>query len=260
MSKVVYRTPVELLGELGIRAPEEIDVEVVAAHLGATVVYEPLRGCAARLLGYGDRAIITVDQGAPPPRRRFSAAHELGHWMCDRGRVAFACTELVLATSWDGTSPERRANAFATDLLLPAAMFKPRVQKREPSLAACGELARQFETSLTATALRLVELGPRVAVAICTERGQRRWVRRSADLPPGIKVRPVPGRETGAAKHANGEPCEEGPFQIGADEWFDHPVADEYEVLEDACEIAQGVVLTLVWWRDERMLRDLGWP
>lgn len=260
MSKVVYRTPTELLGELGIRAPEEIDVEVVAAHLGATVVYEPLSGCAARLLGYGDRAIITVDQNASRPRRRFSAAHELGHWMRDRGRVAFACTELALETSWDGTNPERGANTFATDLLLPAAMFKSRVQKREPSLAACWELARQFETSLTATALRLVELGPRIAVAVCTEHGRRRWVRRSADLPPGIKVRAVAGPDTGAAMFANGDPCKEGPFQIGADGWFDHPAADEYEVLEDAYEIAPGVLLTLVWWRDERMLRDLGWP
>ena len=58
----------------------------------------------------------------------------------------------------------------------------------------------------------------------------------------------------------NGERCKEGPFQIGAEGWFDHSSAEEYEVLEDAYEIAPGVVLTLVWWRDERMLRDLGWP
>lgn len=260
MSRAVYRTPKQILAELDIRTPEEIDVEVIAAHLNATVVYEPLSGCSARILGRESRAFISVDSRTGRPRQRFSVAHELGHWMRDREKVGFACTDRALATSWDGTNPERAANAFASEMLLPAEMFKPRIQRRDPSLATCQELADQFETSLTATSLRLVELGPRIAVAICTEQGRRRWVRRSADLPPGIKVRAVPGPDTGAALAANGEPCKEGPFQIGADGWFDHPTAADYEVLEDAFEIAHGVVLTLVWWHDERMLRDLGWP
>ena len=33
-------------------------------------------------------------------RQRFSAAHELGHWMYDRGKVAFACSKTVLNSEW----------------------------------------------------------------------------------------------------------------------------------------------------------------
>lgn len=258
MSRVVYRAPADLLVELGIETPDEIDIEAIAEHCNATVVYEPLAGCAARIIGHGDRAIITVDAGSAQARRRFSTAHELGHWMCDRGRIAFACAELTLVTSWGTDNPERRANRFAAELLMPEKMFKQHACKLEPTLANCRALARKFTTSLTATALRLVDLGDKVTVAACTEGGRLRWVWRPEDLPYGLRVRKVPGSATEAAKVARGERCEQGPWEIVADEWFDHPCADEYQVLEDACEITPGVVLSLLWWRDERMLQEIG--
>lgn len=258
MSRAFY-TPEELLYDLGIETPEEIDIEAIAEHCGATVVYEPLAGCAARILGLGNRAIITVASGSLPARRRFSAAHELGHWMCDRGRIGFSCTEQALTTNWGDANPERRANGFAAELLLPKRIFRERSRALEPSLANCRSLAKQFATSLTATALRLVELGPRVAVAVCTEQGQRRWMWRSEDVPPGIELRRIPGADTEAGKAARGGRCEEGPWEVSADEWFIHPRADEYRIYEDAVEIAPGVVLTLLWWRDERMLAEIGW-
>lgn len=64
MSRTVYRAPASLLAELGIEAPDEIDIEAIAEHCDATVVYEPLAGCTARIIGHGDRAIITVDAGS----------------------------------------------------------------------------------------------------------------------------------------------------------------------------------------------------
>jgi hypothetical protein len=178
--------------------------------------------------------------------------------MCDRGRVAFACAELALLTSWGVDNPERRANRFAAELLLPERMFKEHARGLEPTLVNCRALAKKFTTSLTATALRLVDLGDKVAVAVCTEGGQRRWVWRSEDLPYGLRVRAVPGSATETAKAARGERCEEGPWEVVADEWFDHPRADEYWVMEAACEITPGIVLTLLWWRDERMLQEIG--
>lgn len=259
MSVFVRRSPEELLFDLGVEAPGDIDVEAIAEHCGATVVYEPLAGCAARILGLGERAIITVDSSSSPARRRFSVAHELGHWMCDRGRIGFSCTEQILIAGWGGANPEHRANTFAAELILPRKMFKERAKSCEPSLANCRALARAFGTSLTATALRLVDLGPRVAIAVYTERGNVRWTRRSGEVPPGIRVRQVPGSTTEVAKAANGGRCGEGPWEITADEWFVHPRSDEFTIIEDAVEVAPGVVLTLLWWRDERMLREIGW-
>jgi Zn-dependent peptidase ImmA (M78 family) len=80
-----------LLYELGMDEPEEIDVELVAAEFNAFVVYEEQLGCAACLVGYGDRAIISVEKNTSPERQRFSIGHELAHWLFDREKQVFHC-------------------------------------------------------------------------------------------------------------------------------------------------------------------------
>ena len=80
-------TPAErLLQELGITEPNEIELDAIAHHVGACVRYRPLQGCEARIIGTGDRAIITVKSDSHPRRKRFSIAHELGHWYHHRGQ------------------------------------------------------------------------------------------------------------------------------------------------------------------------------
>jgi Zn-dependent peptidase ImmA (M78 family) len=68
-----------LLHDLGITEPKEIDLEAIAFHAGARVRRQPLDGCEARIVGHGDRAIITVNARSSYRRNRFSIAHELGH-------------------------------------------------------------------------------------------------------------------------------------------------------------------------------------
>src|SRR5689334_19860990 len=117
------KSPASLLDELGVMAPSEINIEAIAQYCGATVVYQRLEGCEARILGYGNKAIITVDERVNRGRQRFSAAHELGHWMCDRGSVEFSCSDAALSSGWDRNGPEQRANRYAADLILPVEMF-----------------------------------------------------------------------------------------------------------------------------------------
>jgi len=114
----VYRSPSLLLKELGVSEPREIDIEAIAQYCGATIVYERLEGSEARILGNNDRAIITVNSEAQVGRRRFSAGHELGHWMRDRGKVGFSCTEQVMIGEWASVNTERAANEYAADLLI----------------------------------------------------------------------------------------------------------------------------------------------
>ena len=81
-----YRSPAQILADLGIQEPADIDIEAIAEDCGATIRYQPLSGCAARIMGYKDRAIITIDKDCYRPRQRFSGGHELGHWIRDRRR------------------------------------------------------------------------------------------------------------------------------------------------------------------------------
>lgn len=99
---------------------------------------------------------------------RFSAAHELGHWMLDRGRLAaFVCSEKNFINDWSIDNPERRANRFAAELLLPQFLFQPLAKNKEITLKTVRELCAKFQTSLTATAIRLVEFGSFPAMVVC---------------------------------------------------------------------------------------------
>lgn len=114
-----------LLHDLGITEPSEIDVEVIACAVGAVVRYRRLGVGDARIVGLGDRAIITVDNRASRVRQRFSVAHELGHWHHHRGR-RLICHGA--ADQQDGVAGcEREADGYAADLLMPRFMLEPLV-------------------------------------------------------------------------------------------------------------------------------------
>lgn len=182
-----FRRAEKLLEHLGISRPEEIDVEAIAAFCGAIVRYEVLKSSEARIVGFGDKAIITVNGSSSRGHQRFSVGHELGHWLLDRGRVAFECDTKVMAAEWTGNSRERLANRYAADLLLPTWMFCPRVRSKPITFATVEELASVFEMSLTATAIRLVEHGPLPAMVVCWEAGMGRTKRRKC---PRVSGRP----------------------------------------------------------------------
>lgn len=233
-----------LLEYLGIDEPEEIDIEAVAQACNATVVYEPLEGCEARIVGAHDRAVITVNESAPRARQRFSAAHELGHWVHDRGKVAFACAEGQFVGEWGAANPERRANRFAADLLLPRKMFKRRSRHKPVTFATVRQLAEQFETSLTATAIRLVELGSFPAMIVGHDRGRKRWAMQNHMVPQVLKPRD--------AVVPTGRPAP-GPVEVRADRFIEHPDAVRYRVVEDRMRVG-SLTLSLLWWQDEAQI------
>lgn len=252
-----YRSPQQLLDQLGIMEPEDIDIEVIAYHCAATVLYKPLRGCSARIVGRGERARIVVNAFSSRQRQRFSAGHELGHWMHDRGKVAFSCEDLIFETEWSDHNPEVRANQYASDLLLPTTMFKPLARNRAMTFETVTDLAITFQTSLTATAFRLVEHGSFPAMLVCNAVGKRKWFLRGPDVPEVLWPRDVPGKDTVAHDVLSGSQTEGGSLDVYADQWVTRQGADAYAVHEDSIRISNGLVLSLLWWKNERQLIEI---
>lgn len=250
------QTAEALLEALGISSPSEIDIDAVAQYCGATILYEPLSGCEARILGHKGRAFISVNASAPRPRQRFSAGHELGHWIRDRVRIAFACTDGHFMSGWDALDPERRANRFAADLLLPTFLFRPAARLRPVTFDTVRALAGTFTTSITATAIRLVEEGGLPSMLLCSdETGRRRWFASSPIVPKELWPRQQPGRTSAAQALLRGAAASE-PVDVDADEWIEHPDSGRYVVREHSVRMGGGV-LTLLWWKDESQLTDV---
>jgi Zn-dependent peptidase ImmA (M78 family) len=252
-----YRSPAAILEELGITEPEDLDIEAIAQSCGATIVYERLDGCAARILGNGDQAIITVDDRPHIGRKRFSAAHELGHWMRDRQKIRFSCTDRLMQSSWGTISAEQGANQYAADLLMPKAMFVPAAKNKPLTLETASELCGIFRTSLTATAIQLIRHGSFPGMLIYFLDGKRKWFMRGEDVPDSLWPHEVPHPSTFAAELLKGELDNAGPEGVQADGWLNHPQSRWYEVVEHSVRTSKTGILTMLWWKNEKQLLDL---
>ncbi|MBF0333388.1 MAG: ImmA/IrrE family metallo-endopeptidase [Alphaproteobacteria bacterium] len=250
------RTAQQLLEDLCISAPEDIDMEVIAFHCGVEVQYAPLKGCAAHIIGAGDRAVITVDAAAGEGRKRFSIGHEIGHWMRDRGK-ALSCGRDDLSGPWTRLGREPLANGFAADLLMPPALFAPRAHRRPGTFAAIEELAEEFKVSRAAAAKRFVELGSSDTMLLHFDAdGRRRWFQGSRRVDGNLWPVKVLSPDTDAWDIVRGGAGNGRSVTVEASDWFDHRSARDYEVKEHSVPYMGGV-LTLLWWQKSDMIEDL---
>ena len=251
-------TPAEIvLRQLGITEPQEIDLEAIAWHLGARIRYRPLERCEARILGSGDRAVITVNARSSRRRKRFSIGHELGHWHHHRGHMLFCQKEDIGRAAFRGLSPERVADRFASDLLMPDYLFRP-IARRFPrfDFGAVEKIADNFDTSRTATAIRLVEAKYFVGCVVCHGPQGRKWFTLSPEVPDRWFPRQDLSSESFAFNILFGSAEEDRfPRKVGANAWFDRWEAERYEVHEQTIRVGDAEILTLVRIDDPAMLQ-----
>ena len=245
-----------LLQELGITEPDEIDLEAIAYHVNARVRFRPLDGCEARIIGHGDEAIITVNANSAYRRKRFSIAHELGHWHHHRGKC-LAC-RLEEYRPRDALSPERAADGYAADLLMPHYLFKPLArQQGKLTFKAVNALADIFRTSRPATAIRLVESDHSPALLVCHGPKGRKWFTRAPSVPQKWFPQEFLHAESFAfGVQFGGNQDDSIPWKIGADAWFDRRDADRFEVQEQTMRSGPDETLTLILINDSTMLEE----
>lgn len=244
-----------LIAELGITAPDEIDVDAIAYDAGVEVVYDLLDGCEATLVGYKDQATATIRPNSIRGRERFSIAHELGHWKLHRGR-SFRCRvddpDQNLQPSRD---IEKQADTFASHLLMPSALFNPAVgAAKRPGFAELDEIARAFDTSRLATAIRLANINTLPVILACYGKSGRRWHIAAADVPKRWWL-----RETVEVESFTYDLLHEGKAcsRLGkqsADVWFTNDDAGEYEVLEQCVQSTGDTALVLIYLATEDMM------
>jgi hypothetical protein len=256
---VTILSPAErVLQELGITDPREIDLEAIAWHLGVRIKLAELDGCEARIIGCHGRAIIRVDSRSRPRRRRFSIAHELGHWRHHRGRMLVCRAEDIGSHNQATPEIERVADGYAADLLLPRYLFVPLARRyTKLNFRIVRELADLFDTSLTATAIRLVESRHSPAMLVCHGLQGRKWFTPSPDVPPRWFPRYDLDPESFAFDLLFGDGHEQAhPRLIGADAWFDRHEAGRYELQEHSVRTADDAILSLLLFSEDEMLEE----
>lgn len=140
--------------ELGLgRAPIRDLPALVERHFGLGSVTWPVGKSVSGLCAHGaDVALMLVSSSFPVGHQRFTAAHELAHHLVGDPREVIIESDFAVSTP-----PERRANAFAATLLMPADGLREVAGGRPVDDVLLAELMREFGVSYTALLYRLAD-------------------------------------------------------------------------------------------------------
>lgn len=202
----------------------------------------------------GTRGFITVSSTIREPgRRRFAIAHELGHFELHAkpgGGQLSAFRDVKLGRFlYNKVNPEEReADAFASALLMPEEMFSPRCQGFKPDFNKVEELAREFSTTLTATATRYIAFTPHDCVLIFSKEGTRRRFVASEDFPLRVSLSGLEPKSSAATTFETRRSAP-GMKKAPARLWFEGSnVPQNLMVYEESRVLgAYGSMLTIVW-------------
>jgi IrrE N-terminal-like domain len=241
-----------LLDRLG--AHGKPDLAYIAGRIGLRIEEvdsEGFEGSLVRALD-GPKGIIAVKKTIREvTRKRFTIAHEIGHYIIPSHRMLVnVCTNGMVETWRDSVKgPELEANEFAVELLLPAHQVRGLLRLNDPSLETIANVANLFETSLTAAALRFIELTDLPCAVVWIENNRAQWYRRSKTLPLYLPKEILPCEGSFAIRIADGREAQKDFAQVEAEAWLDQRDATRVNrVLEHSIRLPRyNAVLSFLW-------------
>ena len=91
-------------------------------------------------------------------RKRFTIAHEIGHYIL-HGEQQTSCSPRLIEGWKEGQpSPEREADTFASELLLPTADVEKHVNKQWPSMQVVSDIANHYGASMMAAGRKFCDV------------------------------------------------------------------------------------------------------
>jgi len=112
-------------------------------------------------------------------RKRFTIAHEFGHYLLHRHQQSeFQCGDDDIETGDRNKNDiETDADQFASTLLMPLDDFRKQVDGQSVSFDLLGHCADRYGVSLTAAALRWIEIADKRAVLVASRDDHMLWAK-----------------------------------------------------------------------------------
>lgn len=136
-----------------------VDVASIARELGLEVFAKALPAGVSGMLkrdpsfGTTSGFVCFVDKDEPSFRQRFTAAHEIGHFVLHRHKIGDQLEDnYMLRAAGMSSKEETEANNFAADLLMPWHLINDEMKQGPKSVE---DLANIFNVSRIAMAIRL---------------------------------------------------------------------------------------------------------
>jgi hypothetical protein len=230
------------------------DLEAICCLLGLHVREKAFDGFDGILIRREStqRGIIGVNASIQEPsHKRFTVAHEIGHFIIPYHRqIERICEpELIESFSRNLVTTEMEANDFAMELLLPGAIMRRVFDLDGPSLSRISSVADEFETSLSVTTSRFLTLTRQPCAMVWSRAGRAVWYRTSDTLPVELPLQDLPVQSSLAGHLFSGRSRAPGMQQVDAHLWFYPRQASRIRtLLEDSVYLpSHNAVLTLLW-------------
>lgn len=174
----------KVLNECGLDSPTELPMNEII--LGRKAFYEevPLHGKEGEIVSVGNKSIIQVNSNIQfEAKKRFAAAHELGHYEMHRNlRPIFSDTEEDLMNWYKAGPQEVEANEFAAEFLMPSEKFHKECERKKFGPDVIAHLANYFLVSKTAAILRFVKRGNHPVFIVYCKDNKMKWWKKSDDF------------------------------------------------------------------------------
>jgi Zn-dependent peptidase ImmA (M78 family) len=172
-----------VLEECGLEDPSLYQMSKIIMGRKAFYEEKPLVGKEGEIVSVGNRSIITVNSNIEfEAKKRFAAAHELGHFEMHRTlKPIFSDTEADMLSWYQGGPHEMEANEFAAEFLMPSEAFYKECEGKKFSPKVIEHLARRFKVSKTAAILKFVKRGNYPVFVVYCKDNKMKWFKKSDD-------------------------------------------------------------------------------
>jgi hypothetical protein len=173
----------------------------------------------------------------------------LGHWAIHKDGQGFVCNDHDLR-DYRKKPQEAEANMFAAELLMPTQFVTPLLRRKGVSMQAAQAMAEEFNVSLTAASIRMMNLSRDTCALVFSKNRQVQWWVASTDV-YGIWLGSKQALSIDSIAYHLGDP-DRGSFDVEEDvpfeAWFPNsPRSGSPDMTEQSCYLwTAGGVLTLL--------------
>ena len=186
---------------------------------------------------------ILLSKILPAGRKRFTWAHEIGHFILHKNLAVFRS---ILSKPFQSrTVEEVEAHIFASLLLMPSSLLPSDFGQQQPTLAQGDLLAKQFEVSQSAALRRMVRASHWSCAFVHSLGGEYQWHESSPEFEGFLHKRLHPS--TAAAQLTLDGESTDITVTLPADLWMDGLFArQEHRVREESHRTSSGHIYTLL--------------
>lgn len=170
-TKIARNAATDLLEKTSRKKCSEVEVEKIASALGIDIIEGEFRAedgkkisGLIKMSGKNGRPVIAINAKEPTQRKRFTIAHEIGHFILHRNEQMHIDQDFEFAAFRDSSSSkatslkEIQANQFAAELLMPSDEVQEIIKSNFPQkkiTEIIDEISNTYNVSALAATIKI---------------------------------------------------------------------------------------------------------